>query len=161
MNTNLVNAVPADVEFTDGTTETITITKLEIEPLYKWCRFVSEKNSPALVRLCTGKPAEFFSNATRKVKPSSFALLAKQCIELNFPSALELLEDPMIATLLGPVLSEMAIMATSVSQEKLEQAIAAAKQQVTRGTPSGDSSASPQPTASALEASPASAANTP
>ena len=147
MSTTLVNAAPAVLEFDGGRSEELTVRKLEIGPLYRFMRHARDHDSPALVALCVEKPAEFLTG----VIPKSFARLARQCIELNFPQALDLIaDDPVAGALMSPLLAEMAMAAIATDNPALKEAIAKAKAQIP-GPQSNGSSSAPAPSGSATE----------
>lgn len=103
MNTTLVNATPCEVAYLDGTRETISLARLTIRQVYTWAKLLHDKDTPALVSLCSGKPVEWLDT----LADESFGVLGNKCIELVFPRALALSKtDPVMANLLGPVLAE-------------------------------------------------------
>jgi hypothetical protein len=107
----LVNGTPIRVTLADGKTENVQILRLTIRQLYTWSKLVRERDMPQLVALCTGKSAEWVDT----LGDESFGELAKACFEANFPRAVTVMKsDPVIATLLAPILAETIAMAQTL-----------------------------------------------
>lgn len=152
---SLVNGTPFPVNFRadkGGGGDTVNVRELEIEPLYEFCHFYSQKKTPALVKLCIDRDSAFIN----KLEPKSFSELAAKCIAVNFPNAITLMEgDPVIAVLLAPSLKET--LSTAVSANLDSELLASAKQILARisappldGAPSSSSSKTPSPSDSAI-----------
>lgn len=154
-NTTLVNSIPFGLEFKDGRVEQVAYRQLEIGPLYTFLRAAYLHDSPALVAVCTGRPAAFFTG----VRPKSFAKLASDCFTLNFPLALELADDPVAGAMIAPLLEQMATAAVAGENPALLEAMS--KLPVALGKMSSASSSAPSPSASAAATGTGSSTPTP
>jgi len=101
MSTTLVNAVPVEVTYRDGRKETITLAELSIRQLYVFIKHLGSSDTPALVALSAGKPADWVDT----LSDESFDALTAAAIKLNFARAVARGQsDPVAAATLGPLL---------------------------------------------------------
>ncbi len=129
----IITTKPIAVTFLDGKSETINLPRLTLRQLYVWAKAAAQRDTPALVCLCTGKPPEWLDTLTDE----SYATLAQACISENFQRAMTVAKsEPVIAAQIVPLVAEMqASMLTAASLAK----------------PSSDLSPTPAPAESAAE----------
>lgn len=100
----LINATPVEVTFRDGTKATITLSELSIRQLYVFIKHLGGSDTPALVALCAGKPAEWVDT----LSDASFDALVAVSIKLNFQRATDRVKnDPVALGKLAPMLFEL------------------------------------------------------
>ena len=113
---NLINAEPVEVELLTGQKETISLKRLSIRELYTFAEHVRANRTPELVALCVGKPGEWVDSISDK----SFAALTSKCVAINFQRAMTLGEnDPVMATLIGPVVAAGVLSVAQMTQATL------------------------------------------
>lgn len=141
MNTTLVNAIPFTVTYgfgpKKGQLEEICYKEHDLEEIYVWAELTRDKRTPKLIAYNLGKDLAW----VKTLSFQSAAQLARKIFDLNFPNAITLLEDPVMASLLRQMLMEAAEMIKTLTPEQLQQIEAA-------GRPGSGSSATPPPSAS-------------
>ena len=101
----LVNDEPLAVKYRDGTTDTIELRELSIRQLYEWIERFSDRDTPALVALATGRDAAWVDT----LDDASFATLGAAAIKTNFPRAETMMrQDITVAARLLPILQLLA-----------------------------------------------------
>ena len=107
MNPNhnlLINSVPIEVTYLDGTKETVCVKSLTIRELAIFTGFIGTNNTPGLVALCVGRPPEWVDT----LEDDSYRALAPKCIQLNFSRAIGISrDDPVAAVDLVPYLLKL------------------------------------------------------
>src|SRR5690606_37410 len=104
MSTNLVNGAPQRITYHNNETDLVTRKRLSIQELYQWAKHFANDDTPALVALCCGKPANWSSS----LSDESFAELAEICCTENFTRAMTIARrDPIMAGTLAPALARM------------------------------------------------------
>jgi hypothetical protein len=99
----LIAPIPFKITLLDGSTDTLRVRPLDVIDLYEFIEMAAANKTPDLVCLVTGKDKAFL----RLIDPKQYAKLAQKCIELNFEGAMELMADPIAASMMLPLVARM------------------------------------------------------
>jgi hypothetical protein len=100
MSSTLVNALPVEVTHRDGSKSTVVLRDLSIRQLHQFSVFMGEENTPALVALAAGQPAEWVDT----LSDDSYDALVRLAQERNFPRAIaRAASDPIALARLAPL----------------------------------------------------------
>lgn len=159
MDPTFVNALPFTVVYgrgpNKGKEEEITYRELDLLEIYTWAKLYKEKRTPDLIALGTGRTLSWVCTLSF----GSAAALAKAIFDLNFPNALSLAKDPVMASLLRESLEEAVALVKTMDPEELEKLLEVAK--ATGGSSGNGSSPTPPPSGSATETGSGSSASLP
>jgi hypothetical protein len=104
---NLIASAAVEVEYLDGTKETLSLRRLTIRQLYHYIVLLGGRDTPGMVALCADQSLEWIDTLTDK----SMASLAARCSAENFQRAVDLAsQDPIAASSMLPLFKEMSVL---------------------------------------------------
>jgi hypothetical protein len=99
----IIGPIPFKIKLADGSEHILTVRQLDVIELYEFIEFSTSSKTPDLVAMVIDRPKDFL----RQIDTRTYAKLAAKCIEVNFDGAMELMADPIAASMLIPLMARI------------------------------------------------------